>query len=217
MATTFTRTRLGALALAAAGVLFVAYPVVRPWHDECTLDGAIASMSSGAWVASHIFAMIGLILVPLGLLAVRTVIGGTRAEPLALIAAVTTWIGAGLTLPYYGAEDFGLNAIASRAAHGHSVDVLALAEAVRYSPMSVTTFLIGLLALGVGAVLAAVAIGRSAVLPRYSGVVFALGFALFIPQFSAPPAARIAHGVLVGIGLVWLALAMWKAGRAEVK
>ena len=25
---------------------------------------------------------------------------------------MTTWIGAGLTLPYYGAEDFGLHAIA---------------------------------------------------------------------------------------------------------
>jgi hypothetical protein len=52
------RTRLGAAALATAGVLFLLYPAVRPWEDESTLDGATKAMSSGAWVASHLFAMI---------------------------------------------------------------------------------------------------------------------------------------------------------------
>ncbi|HEU4423176.1 MAG TPA: hypothetical protein VFR67_11640 [Pilimelia sp.] len=36
--------RLGALALAAAGMLFILYPVVRPWEDEATVDGATAAM-----------------------------------------------------------------------------------------------------------------------------------------------------------------------------
>jgi hypothetical protein len=215
MTTTLTRTRLGALALAVAGVLFVLYPAMRPWHDESTRDGAIASMSSAAWVASHLFAMIGFILLPLGLLALRNVVSGTRAEPMALAAAVTTWIGVGLTLPYYGAEDFGLHAIASQAVAGDPVDVLAVAEAVRFSPMAATTFILGLLALGVGAVLAAVAVWRSGLLPRYSGVLFGAGFALFIPQFYVPAAGRIAHGLLVGAGSVWLAVAIWRADRAE--
>jgi hypothetical protein len=64
--------------------------------------------------------------------------------------------------------------------------------------------------LGVGAVLAAVAIWRSGVLPRSSGILFAVGFALFIPQFYLPPAGRIAHGVLVAAGSIWLALALWR-------
>ncbi len=74
------RTRLGALAFAAAGVLFFLYPAVRPWHDESTVNGAATSMSSGAWVAAHLFAMIGFILVPLGLLALRDAIGGTLSS-----------------------------------------------------------------------------------------------------------------------------------------
>jgi hypothetical protein len=209
-----SRTRLGSLALAAAGLLFIAYPAVRPWHDETTLDGAIASMSSAAWVASHLFAMIGFTLLPLGLLALRGVVSATRAEATAFAAVITTWIGAGLTLPYYGAEDFGLHAIASRAAQGDPVDVLELAEAVRFSPVAATTFAVGLLALGAGAMLAAVAVWRSGVLPRYSAVPFALGFALFIPQFYAPPAVRIAHGVLVCAGSIWLAFAIWQADRS---
>jgi hypothetical protein len=203
-----SRTRLGAVALAAAGILFVLYPAVRPWDDESTVDGAVAAMSSPAWVASHLFAMIGFILVPLGLLALR--------GPLAGAAVVTAWVGAGLTLPYYGAEDFGLNAIARRAAEGQAVDVLDLADAVRFGPVAATTFAIGLLALGAGAVLAALAVWRSggaAGLTRWAAVPFALGFALFIPQFYAPPAVRIAHGVLVGAGCAWLAWQLWRADQ----
>jgi hypothetical protein len=90
-------------------------------------------MSSGWWVAAHLFATVGFILAPLGLLALRNAVGRPRA------------------------------------------------------------------------------IWRSAVLPRYSGVLFGLGFALFIPQFYTPPAVRIAHGVLVAVGSTWVALAMWKA------
>jgi hypothetical protein len=214
-----SRTRLGAVAFAIAGILFVLYPAVRPWHDESTVDGAVAAMSSPAWVASHLFAMIGFILVPLGLLALHGVLArpnaGARAERLMGVAVITTWIGAGLTLPYYGAEDFGLNAIARRAAEGRALDVLDLADAVRYGPVAATTFAIGLLALGVGAVLAAVAVRRSGVMARHAAVPFALGFALFIPQFYTPPAVRIAHGVLVGAGLAWLAWELWRADHRE--
>jgi len=66
MSTSATRIRAGAIALAAAGLLFFAYPALRPWHDEGTVAGATASMSSTAWVTAHFFAMLGFILVPLG-------------------------------------------------------------------------------------------------------------------------------------------------------
>jgi hypothetical protein len=209
-----TRTRLGAAAFAVAGALFILYPAVRPWRDESTVDGATAAMSSGAWVASHLFAMLGFILVALGLLALRDTVSSTPAEPVAYAAVVTWWIGAGLTLPYYGAEDFGLNAIARWAA-GQQVDLLDLVKSVRFSPVPVTVFGLGLVGLGVAAILAAVAIWRSGKLPRYSGVLFALGFALFLPQFYGPPALRIAHGVLVGIGCAWVAVALWTAERSR--
>jgi hypothetical protein len=208
------RTRLGASALAVAGVLFLLYPALRPWKDESTVDGATKAMSSGAWVASHLFAMIGFILVPLGLLAVHGAVSRTRVERLGFTALVTAWIGVGLTLPYYGAEDFGLNAIARKAKQGQVQDLLGLVDAVRFSPTPATMFAAGLVLLGVGAVLVAITIWRSGVLPRSSGVLFGVGFALFLPQFFTPPAARIAHGVLVAAGLIWLALALWRAAPA---
>ncbi|MEV4416787.1 hypothetical protein [Catellatospora sp. NPDC049609] len=206
-----TRVRLAAAALALAGVLFALYPGLRPWRDETTLQGAQESMSSGWWVATHLFAMIGFILVPLALLAVRRVLDGTRAEPLALTAAVTTWIGAGLTLSYYGAEDYALNVLATRSVAGDQLDLLALAEGIRYQSTAVTVFGLGLVLLGVGAVLAAVAIARSGVLPRLSGVLFAVGFAAFLPQFFTPAPVRIGHGILLAAGCVQLAVALWRA------
>jgi hypothetical protein len=120
-----TRTWLGALSLAVAGLLFILYPVLRPWRDETTVTGAIDAMSSSAWIASHLSAMIGFILVGLGLLALWGTVHATRAEPTALAAVITSWLGAGLTLPYYGAEAFGLYAIASRAAAGEPAVVRA--------------------------------------------------------------------------------------------
>lgn len=174
------------------------------------MDGATAAMSSGSWVAAHLFAMIGFVLLPLGLLALRTAVGHTRAESLAAAAVVITWIGVGLTLPYYGAEDFALNAIAGKVVDGQPLDLLGLVDAIRFGPVAASTFALGLALLAVGAVLAAVAVWRSGGLPRYSGVLFALGFALFIPQFYTPPAVRIGHGLLVGVGLFWLAMALWK-------
>jgi hypothetical protein len=179
---------------ALAGLLFLLYPVVRPWHDETTAAGAYDSMSSQAWVYSHFFAMIGFILVPLGLLLLR--------DRLGLGPAITAWVGAGLTLPYYGAEDFGLHGIATE---GSRETLLATADAVRFAALPATMFAIGLLALGAGAVWAAVLLWRTEI--RYPAAVFALGFALFIPQFYLPPAARIAHGVIVFVGCVWLGLA----------
>jgi hypothetical protein len=212
-----TRTRFGALALAAAGVLFILYPAVRPWEDESTVSGATKAMSSGAWVAAHLFAMLGFILVAFGLLGVWNAVSRTRAERLAFAAVVTGWIGVGLTLPYYGAEDFGLNAIAGKAAEGQVLDLLGLVDAVRFSPVPITTFGLGLLLLAAGAVLAAVAIWRSGVLPQPSGILFGVGFALFLPQFFAPPAVRIAHGVLVAAGSIWVALALWRASDAQAR
>lgn len=195
---------LATISMATAGVLFLLYPVVRPWTDETTAAGAHEAMASGAWVAAHAFAMIGFILVPVALLALRDSIG--------LMPVVVMSVGAGLTLPYYGAEDFGLHAAATT----KGGDLLAIADATRYNPVAITMFGAGLLTLAVGAILVAVAIWRSAALPRASGIVFAVGFALFLPQFFAPAPVRIAHGVVMLIGLVWLAVAMWRASQHPV-
>jgi len=196
-----TSNRLGSLALALAGVLFLLYPVVRPYSDETTLRG-IEVFASNAWVASHMFAVLGFILMSLGLLVLDR------------RAALVTSIGAGLTILYYGAEIFGLRAVGLRAVSEQDPGLLAMVEAIRFNPIALSAFLLGLLLLAAGVVMAAIAIRRSGVLSKWSGVPVAVGFALFIPQFFGPPALRMAHGALIAIGFAWVAVEMWRKRQA---
>lgn len=53
---TGARIRLGAAGLAVAGVLFVLYPLIRPFSDEESLQGA-AAFTSTAWIVAHTLAM----------------------------------------------------------------------------------------------------------------------------------------------------------------
>jgi hypothetical protein len=104
------RVRLGSIALAGAGVLFALYPALRPFSDEASLQGA-AAFGSPAWLVAHMLAMVGFILTTLGLYALHLSLQGTRAERRSFWALVVWWIGAGLTLPFYGAEAFGLQPV----------------------------------------------------------------------------------------------------------
>jgi len=199
---TETRTRLAALALVIAGACFLAYPAIRPYTDETTLAGADA-FASPAWLLAHSLAIVGFILLVLGLLGLYGRLRETRAESLGIAALVLTWTGVGLVLPYYGAETFGLAAVGEEALRQNSASLLVtLSDAIRFGE-GAWLFGAGLLALAAGAVLFGAAIWRSGTLPRWSGIPLALGFALFLPQFFTPPAVRIAHGLLVAIGC-WL-------------
>jgi hypothetical protein len=201
--------RTGAAAMALTGVSFLLYPVIRPWGDETTLAGA-RGMASTAWIAAHLFAIAGFILLALGLQALYGVLRPTRAGQLAGRALVVTWLGAGLTLPYYGVEVFGAHVIAQRAVATHDAGVLDMVNEFRFNPAATVLFAAGLLLLAVGMILAAVAIWRSGRLPRWSGVPAAVGFALFIPQFFAGAEIRIAHGALIAAGCAWLAATLWR-------
>jgi hypothetical protein len=199
-----SRTALGPMCLLLAGALFVLYPALRPWTDESTAEGAQAAMESTAWVASHGFAMVGFVLLGLGLLPVWGVLQHTRAEPVALAAMVTGWVGAGLVLPYLGAETFESHAIAWTTPYG----LLEVVDAVRYQPFA-TAFGIGLVVLTATGVLLSIAGFYSRVIGRAPAVLTATGLATYLPQFFTPTPVRIAHGVLLSAGLSWLALSLW--------
>lgn len=206
-----TRTCLGALSLATAGILFVLYPVIRPFSDETTLRGAEA-FASTSWVLAHMLAMLGFTLVAVGLLILYLALQTSSAERVAFNALVLSILGIGLTLPYYGGEAFGLHAIGQEALRQHNVALVNLASDVRSGPQLVM-FGVGLLLLAIGAILAATAIWKSGTIPKWSGGPFALGFALYIPQFFGTPPIRVAHGLLVAAGCLWMAAGLWRLRR----
>ncbi len=208
--------RLTAIGLAIAGILFILYPAIRPFSDEVTLQGA-AAFASPQWILAHTLAIVGFILMTLGLFGLYLLLQASRVNRLAFWGLVLSWIGVGLTLPFYGAEVFGLHAIGQAALAQQNAAVLALANQVRFGPGFIV-IITGLLLLAIGAILAAIAIWKSLRLAKWGGVLFAFGFALYIPQFVATQPIRVAHGVLIAIGCIWIAVGMWQASniRAEI-
>ena len=193
---------LTALSLIVAGVCFALYPAIRPFSDEASLRGAEAFASS-SWILAHSLAMVGFILLILGLLGLCGLMQETAAWRLGITALVVTWIGIGFTLPYYGAEAFSLHAVGQEALREKSVDLLVtLTNSIRFGE-GIWLFLFGLLAIAAGTILFAAAIWRSGVLIEWSGIPLAAGFALFIPQFFTPQLVRVGHGLLVMVGC-WL-------------
>ena len=156
-----------------------------------------------------------LALVPLFLITLLTGAPVTWAVlwlPVSMLLMACFALGVGLLLPFYGGEAFGLHAIGQRALAERSADLVSMADEVR-SGAGLLMFLAGLILLAVGAILAALAVWRSRRLPKWSGVPFAVAFALYIPQFFGSQPIRIGHGLLVAAGCMWLAVAMWRAQR----
>ena len=182
------RQRSAVALLASTGVLFAIYPILRPYSSEVGRAGADA-FASPLWIAAPVSAMIGFITLVLAL----------RALNVGTVADVTTLVGVGLVLPYYGAETFALNVLGTDALDTGDYTVVDLAEPIRYGMTQSVMFGVGLVAIATGAVLAA---RRSAC---WQGWVFAAGFVLFLPQFFAPPWLRIAHGLLILAGAALLA------------
>lgn len=198
-----SRTRLLAGAMAGAGILLLLYPAIRPFSDETGLQGA-AAFGMDTWTVAHMLAMVGFILLTLGLLGLYGALQKTGVERLAFSALSVGLVGVGLTLPYYGAEAFGLHAIGQAAVSRHDVTLMKVVENVRTGPQ-LLMFSVGLLLIGVSAVMVAVGVWKSRVFPKWSGVPFAVGFALYIPQFFGTQPIRVAHGLLVCAGCLWIA------------
>jgi hypothetical protein len=202
------RSRLAALSLAVSGILFVLYPAIRPFSDESSLQGALA-FASPSWVLAHSQAMLAFVLLALGLLGLYLRLQATTVERSAILALVLSWIGVGLTLPYYGAETFGLHAIGQEALKQHNATLLTLVSSIRFE-QGIVFILLGLFLLAAGTILFAIAVWRSRSLPRWSGFPLAVGFALYIPQFFTPPFMRVGHGLFIMIACILLAWSMSK-------
>lgn len=201
------RSATGAICLAIASLLLAAFPLVRPFGDRSGSPTEIANtFASTSWLVAHILGGLGFVLLPAGLFAMFTFLRGSHVERRAAQGLLVSWVGVGLMLPtVLGTEPFALRAIGQAAIQRGNTDLLAIAMSIRAGPQA-RFFFPGLLLLAIGAILLAVAVWNSGTLPRWSGVVYAIGLALFFPLF--PRAVRIVDGLLIGIGGVSIAVAI---------
>ncbi len=186
-----------------SGLFFLFYPAIRPFSSEAGLDGARAFASS-SWIVAHTLGIFGFLLLALGSFGLYEQLRDTAAGSRMFKATLLLWLGAGLTIPYYGAEVFGLHAVGRRAiSKSNPALVKPLTHAIRWEA-GIWFILIGLVLLAVGAIAAAAAVWRSGTIHRWAGVPLAAGLILYIPQFTGPQAIRIAHGALMFFGCALL-------------
>jgi hypothetical protein len=192
---------LTALSFVVAGLLFVLYPALRPFSDEVSMDGA-AAFASTNWILAHSIAIAGFILLGLGLLGAFEILREGRVARASGLGLVSSWIGISLTLPYYGAEVFGLHAVGRAVVDRGDISLMSTVGAIRWD-VGIWFILAGLIALAIGTVLVAIGAWRAETIGRWGPVLLAVAFVLYIPQFAGPQVIRVAHGLLVLVGC-WL-------------
>jgi len=182
-------------ALAAAGVAFAAYPVLRGFGPESGLAGA-ELYARPAWLLAHLLGMAGFVLAATGLAGVDA-----RAGRWA------TW-GAFGVLPYYGAEAFGLHALGIRVLETGHTDMTPPADLFRYEPVALTLFTLGWAAFAAVGVRLLVLARRADGVRRLGLVLTGAALATYLPQFFLAPAGRIGHGLVLATGLLVLAASL---------
>ena len=208
-----TRVRLGALALGISALLFAAFPLVRPFfpldvfEPAATLRVASPATTSAPWIVAHLIAMMAFVLLLGGMLALYAFLANAGVEPRAVRALVLSLVGIALIMPMLGVETYALPPIGRLFLEG-KIEIAPMVSLIYRGP-GILVFLLGLLLLAIGAILFAVAVKQSGVLPRWAGILFAIGLALWLPLF--PQLIRTVDGLLIGLGGVWLAWSMWRA------
>ncbi|ACQ81837.1 conserved hypothetical protein [Beutenbergia cavernae DSM 12333] len=208
-------TRIGALAAAVSGVLFLAFPLLRPWPDEATATPELAAaFASDRWMLAHVSGAVALLLVPGALLAVAGLTRVTPGATAARAATVAAWLSLAGILLFFGAETFGIHVIAAEAVQTWDPSFLDAVEDLRNQPLAVTLFGAGLVLLAAAGALLAVAVWRSGS-RRWAGLAFGAALVGVLPQFFTPPSVRIAHGVLYAVGALILAAWLTRAAAAR--
>jgi hypothetical protein len=209
------RVRMGALALGLSALLLTAFPLVRPFFPldprspSETLAIASPSITSAPWVVAHLLAMLAFVLLSFGMLTLYAHLRAGSVEPRALRALAWSLAGIVLIMPMLGFETHVLPILGRLYLAGTTG--IAPVVALIYLGPAIVVFLLGLLFLAIGAVYLAVAIWQDGRLPRWAGVMFAIGLALWFPAF--PRTLRIIDGFFIGLGGVWLASDLWQAAE----
>ena len=213
----WARVRWGAFALGMSALLLTAFPLVRPFFPlDPSLPGetlAVASplVTSACWLVAHFLAMGAFVLLPFGMLALYAYLRAGPMEPRALRALAWGIAGIVLIMPMLGFETFVLPILGSLYLAG-TTGIAPVMGPIYLGP-AIAVFLLGLLLLAIGAVYLAAAIWRDSRLPRWAGVLFAIGLALWFPPF--PRMVRVIDGFFIGLGGLWLTSSLWRATSAR--
>ncbi len=206
------RGRLGALALGLSAVLLGVFPLVRPFFrldvfaPEATLAAASSSVASVEWLIAHLMALSGFVLL-LGAFPALYAHLAAEGDASPLFRALTlSVLGVALILPMLGVETYAIPTIGQIYLDGQPG--IAPIVGLIYRGLGTLIMLLGLLALAIGVFIFAAVVWRRDTLPRWATIVWAAGLAAWLPLLPRP--IRVIDGLLIGVGGVRLAWALWR-------
>src|SRR5262245_52300150 len=171
---TSARPPLGALALGLSALLFLAFPLIRPFFvldvfaPDATLAAASPALSSAAWLAAHLIATLAFVLLLCALPTLYPLLAGAGAERGAWRAMLASLAGIALILPTLGVETYAMPAIGRVYLTG--ARDIAPVVALIYRGLATLVMLAGLALLAGGAIAFARAIWQRPVLSRGAGL-----------------------------------------------
>jgi len=209
------RLRLGALALGLSSMLLGVFPLIRPFFrldvfaPEATLASAAPAVVSAPWLIGHLMAMSGFILLLGAIPALYIRVATDGDEPRLFRAMVFSMAGIALVLPMFGVESYALPAI-GRIYLGGQAGIAPVIALIYRGPGTVV-MLLGLLLLAIGVLALASAVRRRRELPGWAAITWAVGLAAWLPLLPRP--VRVLDGLLIGVGGIRLAAAIWQRAR----
>ena len=204
-------TRRLLMPLISGGILMAAYLLLRPYGDQRGAGQAAEAIASTWWVVAHACGMLALAQYARAALRLSEFTPGSAS----LLARWSGLAGLVLVLPYFGAETFALHVVARRSITADDHSLLALIDLIRYQPVAITTFGLGLVLLAASGVSFALAWQSSRLgAERWAAWPLGLLVALLLPQFYLPAGGRMVFGVAFLAAAALLALAAARAASS---
>jgi hypothetical protein len=207
-----TPLRLGAVALGLATLII---PIQFAISDPTRGVDPPQAFSSSQFVVGHMLIVAAFILLIFGFVALYAYLRSSRRERLAFVGMIVTLVGIGVFLPAYGFLFFVSPALTQLALQGQK-DATNVITAIAIIP-GVITLVAGSVLLALGAVVFSIAIWGGNTLPKWAGVLFAVGWLAIVFHTQLPQVGDILAGLLIAIGGTWLGWCIYRQASVSVR
>jgi hypothetical protein len=206
-----TRIRLGLIALALSGLLFVLGVVLRGEIDMADPESFIRAASSAAYVPAWTIILVGVVLNLYGTFALYRYLTYQGESMIAFLGFVLRIAGIALVIGLFTFFAVSVPAIAELYQQGNQ-EVIAVVEANFTSGLGLVLLAVGGSASIFGLILFAIAIWRHGRLPKWTGVALALSFPML--AFPVTFATELLGAVLLLISAGVIAWKVWQESMA---